>query len=163
MYQTSSSRTSFGRQVALAYLCPSQLSLRVGVKAKVNDGRPYTRLSEPSNSYSRGWRGGSQQQRYCVCSFGLRGSLDTQRGLDALPVLLYSLLIVAGLGAMAQTSRWGSATGLSCLVGPEMETSSIASTVQCTCTACYLNGLFVLSVFALVTPAQREWFILALP
>ena len=98
-----------------------------------------------------------------MCSFGLRGSLDTQRGLDALPVLLYSLLIVAGLGAMAQTSRWGSATGLSCLVGPEMETSSIASTVQCTCTACYLNGLFVLSVFALVTPAQKEWFILALP
>ena len=29
----------FGCQVALAYLCPSQLSLRVGVEAKVDDGQ----------------------------------------------------------------------------------------------------------------------------
>ena len=83
-------------------------------RGQVNDGHPYTRLSETSNSNSRGWRGGSQQQRYCVRSFGLRGLLDTQRGLDALPVLLYSLLIVAEPGAMAQTSLRGSATGLSC-------------------------------------------------
>jgi len=138
---------------------PTQLSLRVGGDARYWPkcmASPHTRLSRSSNPISRRrWRG-SRRQRYRV-RFRLKWITRYARVLDALLALLYSLLIVAELGAMAPTSLRGSATRF---VGSEKELSSISAAVLCTCTAYYQDDLFVLSVFALATLPQRQWFIL---
>lgn len=89
--------------------------------------------------------------------FGLRGLLDTQRVLDALLALLYSLLIVAEPGAMSPTSLRGSVTHLSCRI------RNIRRSQQLSCVRVQLVDLFVLSAFALATLSQREWFILTVP
>ena len=69
-----------------------------------------------------------------------------------------TLLIVAKLGDMSPTSRWGTATPVVLWV-PKW-TSTFSAVVLCTCTAYFQKWLVF---WAMVTRALNEWFILTVP